>query len=317
MKKTFVLLVLAVLGISYAQTCDAGFRLFDHPALVNTPVCIPENPQRIVTLQDQNALLPLYELGFRGVVGSVGAETPDGVSFFRRMDDYDTSSITYVGRYGTPNLEAILALSPDLIIGPNRHEDIAEQLSEIAPTLLLDVFAQPLPETMAIFADIVGTEARLADLQQQYNTRVAEVSAARDANGFDTVSMVIFLDDATFLIEPSGSVTEMLQAVGFSFPPPVQEVVASGERGNFSVEVLNDFDTDLFLWPYFGMDASADRAPALRQSPLWITLNVVKSGNAHAINGERWYGLSFGNLLKALEDIETFVTTSSPAESSQ
>ena len=28
------------------QTCEAGFRLFDHELLVGEPVCIPENPER-------------------------------------------------------------------------------------------------------------------------------------------------------------------------------------------------------------------------------------------------------------------------------
>lgn len=31
--------------------CEAGFRLFDHEYLATDPVCIPEDPQRILALE--------------------------------------------------------------------------------------------------------------------------------------------------------------------------------------------------------------------------------------------------------------------------
>ncbi|MGR3491226.1 MAG: hypothetical protein ACU0DW_04140 [Shimia sp.] len=69
-----------------AQDCSDGQRLFEHAA---GETCIPEDPQRIVTLSDQNALLPLLELGVRPV-GSTGRVLSDGSEVFRRTQDYDT-----------------------------------------------------------------------------------------------------------------------------------------------------------------------------------------------------------------------------------
>ena len=52
--------LLAVLLVSIAPSmaqdttetdCEAGFRLFDHEMLASDPVCIPENPQRILALE--------------------------------------------------------------------------------------------------------------------------------------------------------------------------------------------------------------------------------------------------------------------------
>jgi iron complex transport system substrate-binding protein len=65
-----------------ALDCEPGLRPFTHPA---GETCIPENPQHIVTLQDQNGLLPLPELGVTPV-RSAGHVLEDGSQVFRRTE---------------------------------------------------------------------------------------------------------------------------------------------------------------------------------------------------------------------------------------
>lgn len=60
-------LVLGFSGSAIALECTDGMRPFEHAAGVD---CIPQNPQRIVTLQDQNGLLPLMELGVRPIAST-------------------------------------------------------------------------------------------------------------------------------------------------------------------------------------------------------------------------------------------------------
>jgi len=56
--RKFTILTLLALLISVgplaaqdeATECEDGFRLFDHELLATDPVCIPDNPQRIITL---------------------------------------------------------------------------------------------------------------------------------------------------------------------------------------------------------------------------------------------------------------------------
>ena len=82
-------------------------------------VTIPVKPQRIVALQDLFFTIPLIELGVNPV-GSMGRTADDGSHFIRSSKtvtglDFDNSDIVYVGG-STPDLEAIAALQPDLII---------------------------------------------------------------------------------------------------------------------------------------------------------------------------------------------------------
>jgi ABC-type Fe3+-hydroxamate transport system substrate-binding protein len=152
------------------------YRLIKH-SLGETRV--PLQPQRVVTLQDQNALLPLFELGFRDVVGSVGAVQPDGSTYFRRMQNYDTANVVYVGEYGTPNLEQIAALKPDLIVG-SQYEVTAENydlLSAIAPTVAVEQFTRPIWSHYDDFALLVNKTEEAQSLKARFDARLADVKA--------------------------------------------------------------------------------------------------------------------------------------------
>lgn len=268
-------------------------------------VRVPLQPQRVVTLQDQNALLPLFELGFTNVVGSVGRTGEDGNPVFRRMQDYDTSAITVVGEVGNPNLEQIALLRPDLILG-NEYEVTAENyelLSQIAPTIVITRGQRSVFAIASDFALLVNRQAELAALEARYQARVAEVALLRQERGLETASLIIFLEDGRMLVEAAGAPTQLLRDLGFTRPAPQQNVLTSGENGFFSVEALTDHDADLFLWPYFG-DPENDRAQTLRASPLWQQLEAVQQDRARSVDGARWYGAAYQPLLNALDDLE-------------
>lgn len=119
---------------------------------------VPTDPQRIVTTTDQNALLPLLELGVRPV-GSAGLLSPDGSTTFRRTEGVGTSGITFTGAYGEPNLEKVASLQPDLVVGYEFDEDFYDEMSAIAPTVLVQIFDRPLTEALLEFGVLVGAGA--------------------------------------------------------------------------------------------------------------------------------------------------------------
>ncbi len=81
---------------------------------------------------------------------------------------YELEGVTDVGEVYEPNVEAIAALQPDLIIGEGYAGDgmnafvptgVEEQLQQIAPTVYIDVF-RPVEDVMADFA---GWSSPIAD----------------------------------------------------------------------------------------------------------------------------------------------------------
>jgi len=116
---------------AYAQDCAEGQRAHAHSA---GTTCVPERPERIISLHDLTITLPLVELGLTDrIVGSMGrledgapeptmSTVPDlfGV-------DFDTTGIAFLGVWEY-DLEAIAALQPDLIIGRPSEDAIYSQL---------------------------------------------------------------------------------------------------------------------------------------------------------------------------------------------
>lgn len=90
--------------------------------------CVPNHPQRIVAL-DSISLEHLLSLGIR----------PIGATFSGQLDAHlqqDLIGIENIGSAGEPNLEKIVALQPDLIIGEKFYQTIYSQSSQISPTIL-------------------------------------------------------------------------------------------------------------------------------------------------------------------------------------
>lgn len=169
MKKVAVLRGFVVLSFVYAQNYKAGFRSFEH---YGGTTCIPEYPKRIVTTQDQNALLPLLELGIKPV-GSAGQALEDGTHRFRRVAEYDTEGIKFIGSYwGEANLEAITLLNPDLIVSDEFAEQFYDAQSRIAPAVVIQIFDRPLTDALLDFAALVGREERARALATEYQDNV-------------------------------------------------------------------------------------------------------------------------------------------------
>lgn len=144
---------------------------FEHSAGVTE---VPVDPRRIATTTDQNALLPLLELGVTPVA-SAGLVGDDGSESFRRTDGFDTTGIEFLGAYGEPNFEAFAAAGPDLIVGCEFDEGY-DTFSDIAPTILVQIFERPLTDALMDFGTLVGREEQAAEFRADYEARIAELN---------------------------------------------------------------------------------------------------------------------------------------------
>lgn len=326
MKKAFVVLVLAVLGFSYAQTCEDGFRLFDHEQLSTDPVCIPENPERIVTLDSQAFDLMLATEAITPV-GAIGFLE----SIYDRNFPYmvEGKDITYVGF--PANLEAILQLEPDLILGNEFRElEIYEELSAIAPTIVSD--RQPnvfWEDNMRFLGEALNLSAEVEDLLAGYDARVAtlaeavgdpaeiEISVVRYFNRDAQVGMQIQLANAFS--------TDILADVGFA-RPETQSLSAEESEARFghavgatiSLEELPLVDGQyLFAWAQgASAELDADNAEAWQQladNPLWATLEAIQNEQAFQVGGH-WVGWGFAAAHEVLDDLFELVADVDPQD---
>ncbi|MEM7034629.1 MAG: iron-siderophore ABC transporter substrate-binding protein [Chloroflexota bacterium] len=288
-----------------SDACEAGFRLFDHELLETDPVCIPENPERIVAL----APAPFE------IMLAIGAETPVGAigyleSIYQRNFPYTNDSAANVEFVGFPaNLEAVVALQPDLIVqSPFGQEDI-ELVQQIAPTVILPLLPNVRwEENMRFTGDLLNRSDEVEVLIAQYNERVETL---RDLIGNPSeieISVVRYFDNSGasgLQIQLANAFsTDMLADVGFVRPESqaysaeeATEVYGHAVAATISLEELPLIDGQyLFAWsqaPNAEGDAANEGAwTALSDDPLWATLEAVKNEQTYQVGGH-WVGWGF------------------------
>ncbi|MCG8352286.1 MAG: iron-siderophore ABC transporter substrate-binding protein, partial [Chloroflexales bacterium] len=136
---------------------------------------VQDSPQRVVVL-DTGELDSVLALGITPV-GAVTAIAKDGV-FPNYLQDR-IANIELVGTTQEPNLEKIAALQPDLILSSKlRHEEIYDELSQIAPTVFSEAVGVVWKENLLLNAEALGKKAEAEQLLADYQARLEALQQA-------------------------------------------------------------------------------------------------------------------------------------------
>ncbi|NJN73581.1 MAG: ABC transporter substrate-binding protein, partial [Limnothrix sp. RL_2_0] len=140
-------------------------RLVEH-AMGETTV--PEEPQRVVILTNEGTDM-LLALG----VTPVGAvQSWQGDPYYDYLGD-QLDNVPTVGDELKPNLESIVALKPDLIIGSKvRQQGIYKKLKAIAPTIFSETIGETWKDNLKLYAEAVNREAEATSLMAAWDQRI-------------------------------------------------------------------------------------------------------------------------------------------------
>jgi len=263
---------------------------------------VPGDAERIVTTTDQNALLPLLELGVRPV-GSAGIVTDDGTPRFRRTEGFDTSGIAFTGAFTEPNLEKVASLRPDLVVGYEFDEEFYDELSAIAPTVLVQIFDRPLTEALVQFGELVGERDEALRLQREYDARIAELRA-RLGDRAETLSVSVLGpgDPGTFGRGDSGqAIGTVMDDLGL---PRTPEQLADDGDTSYSLEQIGSRSADVVLVLDFTGDGQEPGLQALVASPTYRRLPAVRAGQAHVVDGTTTVGAAWARMHAFLDVLE-------------
>lgn len=318
---TLVILAICPLG-ALAQDCAEGERLFAHHA---GETCIPEAPQRIVTLHDLTLTLPLVELGLtERIVGSMGRlydgmTSPElGTVNYLTGVDFGNSGIAFVGMWEY-DLEAIAALGPDLIIGRPNNIDIHDRLSAIAPTVLPGV-DRPFLDYLEEIARLGGAEDAFAAHRARYEARIEGLRAAVEAPGEIDVAILHASPDWVAVYDDFYALSQVMDDLGLSRPEAVEALFA-GDTGAYdhatskdiSAEAMLMADADLLILPYWfdeqGRSTPAEvRAGMEAVLPGWCGFfRACAERQVVYLEATEVYSGSFASLDAALDVVEAHV----------
>ncbi|WP_430593257.1 ABC transporter substrate-binding protein [Humidisolicoccus flavus] len=255
---------------------------------------VPLDPQRVVTLEP----LELDTAVAIGIVpvGAAVASNVAGAPAYLRADGVEP-----VGTVPEPDLEAIAALQPDLILGTeSRHSALYEQLDAIAPTVFIETQADPWRDNALLIGEALNRQDEVADLLDDVDAR-CEALAEEFAIDDDTVQLIRPRDETTLsLYGPVSFSGSLLECVGFTIP---EQDWADGLQADLSPENILAAQADhVFVTVTDVNDPS--------EIPAAITQNADAFPAVTPVDTSYWVsGVGPKGAQAVLDDIETYLET--------
>ena len=295
-----VVLPLAACGLTAEEETSAAATSAADGAFPRTvqhamgTTTIPERPQRVVVL-DTGELDTALALG----VTPVGAVTTAVSSGFLSYLAEGAAGVEPVGTIGEPNLEAIAALRPDLILSNKvRHEELYDELSAIAPTVFAERVGAVWKQNFLLDAEALGLEQRAEEALAGYERDAAALGERLGAPA-PTVSPLRFVAGTVRAYTPESFIGTVLADVGLAQPDlPAGTVPQFAE---LSPEQLTLADADVVLYSSYGAADESGEAEVVA-GPLWPRLQAVQEGGAHAVEDDVFFtgiGLTAARLVVA------------------
>ncbi|MDA1758810.1 ABC transporter substrate-binding protein [Bacillus thuringiensis] len=263
-------------------------------------------PKKVVVLTNEGAEALL----------AVGI-TPVGTTKPRAGDEWyphiakELKDTKVVGTERDINLEAVMKLKPDLIIGNKmRHEKIYEQLKEIAPTVYAETLRGDWKENFTLYTKAVNKEKEGQKALDDYKKRIEGMKEKLGDKLNSKVSIIRFVPGDVRIYQKNSFSGAVLNDIGFK-RPPLQDKDDFAIKG-ITKEQIPNMDGDYLF--YFTSDKDADKnnegntlAKEWTEDPLFKQLQASKNNKVFQVDEVIWNtagGIVAANLM--LDDIEKY-----------
>jgi len=261
-------------------------------------------PKRVVVL-DTGELDSAMSLGVRPV-GAV--EAVEGLGLPSYLEG--TGEIENVGTIEEPNLEKIAALEPDLILSSKlRHEQIYDQLSQIAPTVLTETTGVTWKKNFEKHAEALNKSDEAKEVMAGYEDRLEQFkNTMGDRLGETQVSVVRFLPGETRIYQKESFIGTVLEDAGLPRPP--SQDVDEFAILNVSEEEIPKMDGDaVFVTVYGAPEDSTEEK--ITSDPLWQKLEAVRQDRVYQVSDDLWMlGIGPTAAKGVVEDLEKHLAES-------
>ncbi|ORC03579.1 Fe3+-citrate ABC transporter substrate-binding protein [Mycobacterium persicum] len=251
---------------------------------------VPADPQRIVVLSGDQ-LDALCALGLQTRV--VGAALPDGSSSQPSYLGKTVHDLPGVGTHNSPDLRAIAAARPDLILGsvavtPNLYP----QLAAIAPTVFTAAPGAAWEDNLRGVGAATARSAAVESLLSAFTQRAREVGAKHDATHFQA-SIVQLTANTMRVYGARNFPANVLSAVGVDRPAAQRFTdKAYIEIGATDADLARgtDFsaaDADI-VYVSCASPKATERAWTILDSDSWRKLSANRDNRVFVVNDEIW-----------------------------
>lgn len=248
---------------------------------------VPAEAQRIVVLAGDQ-LDGLCALGLQSRI--VAAALPDGSTSQPSYLGTVIHDLRGVGTRSNPDVAAIRAATPDLILGSQAlTPELYSTLAAIAPTVFTGASGPGWQDVLRQVGDATARSGAADGLVDEFNAFSAKAGAESDSGHYQA-SVVQLTDNTMRIYGTANFAASVLTDAGVDRPPsqrftdkPYIEVGTTDlARADFSAA-----DADI-VYVSFASAGGRDRARDILMSPAWRRLSANRDNRAFVVNNEVW-----------------------------
>jgi len=257
---------------------------------------IAGQPKRIVTL-GIGELDTTIRLGVRPV--GMTDPGPEGLPSY--IDEADVESIASVGPVEAPDLAAIAALRPDLILSNVlRHEALYDQLSQIAPTVFGGHVDVAWRFNADLLADAMGREREAKAITERYKQRVSEAAAALPQPR-PRISLVRIMPGTLRIYERTNFPAQVMTDLGINRP---RHQNYDQSWTDTTLDNTGAADGDVIFVAATDDESTAIFRDEVAPSDEWHVLRAVKGDRVREVDHRIWIdGQSYGAAFELLDQL--------------
>lgn len=259
-------------------------------------VTVPVNPKKAV----------VFDFGMLDTIAELGVDTELAVavsSLPEYLNQY--SSNTGVGTIKEPDLEAIFEFEPEVIIISGRQSSYYDQLSEIAPTVYVELnsetYMEDFEKNVNIAAQIFGKEDIVADKIAEIKQQAVDVKAIADTK--EEKALILLTNDGSISAYGKGSRFGIIHdLLGVKAADENIEASTHGQEANY--EYISKVNPDIiFVVDRTEVGGGVGDADVVLDNELVNGTNAAKNDRIVALDPDVWY-VSGGGLQSVTEMIK-------------
>ncbi|WP_394887558.1 ABC transporter substrate-binding protein [Clostridium butyricum] len=248
---------------------------------VRGEVEIPENPQRIVDLSGNSDILSI--LGYK-VIGTANSDAYDYTKFPSYLEDtLKGAEILGYSMQDTMDVEAVMNLNPDLIIISTVQEKMYDTLSEIAPTVMIQLEALNWKDDVKAFAKVFGRESE------------EEGDKIKSEYGEDTTYLSFLASGGQFFIfDGAGFGSVLYDDMGLEKPEGMPA------QSDISLPVVTYEGLASIKSDYIFLIATDEDLEQLQSNAIWNSIPAVKENHVIVLKSSPYFNQGYSPIGREL-----------------
>lgn len=254
---------------------------------VRGEVEIPANPKRIVDLSGNSDILSI--LGYK-VVGTANSDAYDYTKFPSYLEEtLSGAKILGYSMQDTMDVEAVMNLNPDLIVISTVQEKMYDALSEIAPTVMIQLEALNWKDDVRALGKVFGKEDVANEWIANYEAKAKDAGDKIKAKYGDDTTYLSFLASGGqfFVFDGAGFGDVLYKDMGLAKP------VGMPEQTDISLPVVTYEGLAAIQADYIFAIATEEDLAQLEANSIWNNLPAVKNGNVVILESSPYFNQGY------------------------